>query len=156
MEHTEWEELSEAHSNSPEANSPTQPIVARTKYSFTGYKYLTRAAVQGAARSPHRQLYRQGHAQPNGHDQSYRSEHSFGSQSQSVELQNHAESQSNGHAHYHKMDHDAEAQNPAGSHSNGQELVCESELRNERTQQVIRGATSPHQIIGDRITPGFT
>ncbi len=127
MEHTEWEEPSEAHPNSPEANSPTQPIVARTKYSFTGYKYLTRAAVQGAARSSHRQLYRHGHAQPSGHDQRYGSEHSPGSQSQSVELQNHADSQSNGCAQHHKMDHGAEAQNPADSHSNGQELVHEAE-----------------------------
>ncbi len=153
MEHTEWEEPSEARPNSPEANSPTQPIVARTKYSFTGYKYLTRAAVQGAARSPHRQLYRHGHAQPSAHDQSYRSEHSFGSQSQSVELQNHAESQSNGHAQHHKMDQDAETQNSADSHSNGQELVCETEQRSGTPQHVSSGATSPHQIIEQQQHP---
>ncbi len=153
MEHTEWEEPSEAHPNSPEANSPTQPIVARTKYSFTGYKYLTHAAVQGAARSPHRQLYRHGHAQPSSHDPSYRSEHSFGSQSQSVELQNHTDNQSNGHGQDHKMDHDAEAQNPADSHSNGQELVQEAKQSSGTTQQLRRGATSPHQIIEQQQGP---
>ena len=153
MEHTEWEEPSEAHPNSPEANSPTQPIVARTKYSFTGYKYLTRAAVQGAARSSHRQLYRHGHAQPSGHDQRYGSEHSPGSQSQSVELQNHADSQSNGCAQHHKVDHGAEAQNPADSHSNGQELVHEAEQRSGTTQQVSRAAKSPHQIIEQQQHP---
>lgn len=148
MEHTEWEEPSETHPSSPEANSPTQPIVARTKYSFTGYKYLTRAAVQGAARSPHRQLYRHGHAQPSGHDQRYRSEHSTGSQSQ-----NHADSQSNGHAQHHKMDHDAHAQNPADSHSNGQELVQEAKQSSGMTQQVSRSATIPHQIIQQQQHP---
>lgn len=153
MEHTEWEEPSEAHPNSPEASSPSQPIVARTKYSFTGYKYLTRAAVQGAARSPHRQLYRHGHAHPSGHDQRCQSEHSPGPQSQGVELQNNADSQSNGHAQHHKMAHDAEAQHPAESHSNGQELVQEAKQRSGMAQQVSRAATSPHQIIEQQQHP---
>ena len=58
MEHTEWEEAPEATSNSPQARGPTQPIRAKTKYSSTGYKYLTDASLSGAARSPHRPLYR--------------------------------------------------------------------------------------------------
>ena len=82
MEHTEWEN-SEAASSSGESHASPQPIQSRTKYSFTGYKYLTDASVKGAARSPHRHLYQHGHSpgqpqpanhnspgqpQPSGHD----------------------------------------------------------------------------------------
>lgn len=64
MEHTEWEEQTEPHPNSPLSPGPSQPVKARTKYSFTGHKYLTDASMHGAAHSPLRQLYKhsQGHA----------------------------------------------------------------------------------------------
>lgn len=82
MEHTEWEN-SEAASTSGESHASPWPMQPSTKYSFTGYKYLTDASVKGAARSPHRHLYQHGHSpgqpqpanhnspgqsQPSGHD----------------------------------------------------------------------------------------
>ena len=65
MEHTEWEAHTQPSPNSSSSPGPSQPVKPRTKYSFTGYHYLTDASMQGAARSPLRQLYKhgQGHSQ---------------------------------------------------------------------------------------------
>ncbi|KAL3144267.1 hypothetical protein ABBQ32_004038 [Trebouxia sp. C0010 RCD-2024] len=65
MEHTEYEALTQPASNSPLSPAPlspacSQPVNARTKYSFTGYKYLTDASRHGAAQSPWRHLDKHG------------------------------------------------------------------------------------------------
>lgn len=66
MEHTECEEPTHPDPNSPLSSAPaspiplsrarSQPVKARTQYSFTGYKYLTDASMHGAAQSPWRHL----------------------------------------------------------------------------------------------------
>ena len=72
MEHTEWEAQTQPETNSPLSPGQSQPVKAKTKYSFTGYHYLTDASMHGAARSPLRQLYklsqRRSPQQAPGHD----------------------------------------------------------------------------------------
>ena len=60
MEHTEWEAPTQPSPNSSLSPGQPHPVKARTKYSFTGYHYLTDASMHGAARSPLRQLYKHG------------------------------------------------------------------------------------------------
>lgn len=60
MEHTEWEAPTQPSPNSSLSPGQSQPVTARTMYSFTGYHYLTDAGIHGAARSPLRQLYKRG------------------------------------------------------------------------------------------------
>ena len=63
MEHTEWEAQTQPRASSPLSPGQSQPVKARTKYSFTGYHYLTDASMHGAALSPLRQLYKLGQGQ---------------------------------------------------------------------------------------------
>ena len=158
MEHTEWEEAPEAASNSPQAHAPTQPIIARTKYSFKGYKYLTDASVKGAARSPHRHLYRHGNAQP--HKEFHSTEADSSTQQQvcldahpedgHLEDHNRGPAQSNGHAQGAKTGHSA------GPHSHADEQSHKQEHGHDEGQSSVQSnghAYSPHQIIEQQQHP---
>ena len=87
MEHTEWEEPTGHDSSSPDPQGPSQPVQARTKYSFTGYKYLTDASMHGAARSPLRQLYKHGQRQSQDHAPAHDAMQRHNSHDQSPESQ---------------------------------------------------------------------
>lgn len=60
MEHTEWEAQTQPSPNSSLSLGQSQPVRIRTKYSFTGYEYLTDASMHAAARSPLHQLFKRG------------------------------------------------------------------------------------------------
>lgn len=128
MEHTEWEEQSEAQQAGSQSVGPTQPMVAKTKYSFTGYKYMTSAAVQGAARSPHRHLYRHGRTQPDGHAQQHEADHAMEPTSHAdhqIELQSHTDIHLNGDVEEVSQHAVAETQRPIDNdnHSSGRNQV---------------------------------
>ena len=147
MEHTEWEEPAQADPSSPQSLNPSQPVQARTKYSFTGYKYQTDASMHGAARSPLRQLYKHNQRQSPDHAPAHDFMHDSASYAPESSLQRnssshtqaaespHGSSQAQGSSYIH-----ADQQSSWPDRPSVQEQHMEQELTNGHIQDVVAEA----------------
>ena len=117
MEHTEWEEPTGPESSSPSPQGSSQPVQARTKYSFTGYKYLTNANMHGAARSPLRQLYKHGQRQSQDHAPAhdFMQRHNSLDQSSGDQVQSGSASSSKAQEHRCNGQHSSSSSQPPGN-----------------------------------------